>query len=94
MGRNEEATSLSKPFGSTTGVSELWITFQEAKDMELGYKNSDIYTVKATLNMIRMENAIYKACPSENCKKKVIILYTLLCTFNTIMKFIIQSNFS
>ncbi|XP_016913881.2 replication protein A 70 kDa DNA-binding subunit [Apis cerana] len=72
MGRNEEATSLSKPFGSTTGVSELWITFQEAKDMELGYKNSDIYTVKATLNMIRMENAIYKACPSENCKKKLV----------------------
>lgn len=50
------------------------ITFKEATDLGLGHKVADMYTVKATVNMIRIENALYKACPSENCKKKVIYL--------------------
>ncbi|KOC64699.1 Replication protein A 70 kDa DNA-binding subunit [Habropoda laboriosa] len=71
IGRNEEAKSLSKALGGGGG-SGPWITFGEAREMELGFKGIDIYTVKATVNMIRIENALYKACPTETCKKKLI----------------------
>ncbi|XP_076284159.1 replication protein A 70 [Lasioglossum baleicum] len=72
VGRNEEAKSLSRALGGAGGASGPWLTFKEAKDQELGSKGTDIYTVKATVNMIRIENALYKACPSDSCKKKLI----------------------
>ncbi|XP_076656555.1 replication protein A 70 [Halictus rubicundus] len=73
VGRNEEAKSLSRALGGAGGgAGGPWITFKEAKDQELGLKGPDVYTVKATVNMIRTENALYKSCPTDSCKKKLI----------------------
>ncbi|KZC11216.1 Replication protein A 70 kDa DNA-binding subunit [Dufourea novaeangliae] len=72
VGRNEDMKSVSRTLGSGGGASGPLLTFKEAKDMELGFKGTEMYTVKATVNMIRIENALYKSCPSENCKKKLI----------------------
>ncbi|XP_076234444.1 replication protein A 70 [Calliopsis andreniformis] len=72
VGRNEETKSISRALGGAGGAGGPWLTFKEAKDMELGFKGPEMYTVKATVNMIRIENALYKSCPSEACKKKLI----------------------
>ncbi|XP_053984210.1 replication protein A 70 kDa DNA-binding subunit [Hylaeus anthracinus] len=71
IGRSTDVKAISRPLGGG-GASGPWLTFKEARDMELGFKGVDVYTVKATVNMIRVENALYKSCPSENCKKKLI----------------------
>lgn len=75
IGRDEEAKSLSKGQGGTTrGASGPLITFKDAIDMRLGTKATDVYMVIASVNMIRVENALYKSCPFESCKKKVIVI--------------------
>nr|XP_012139145.1 PREDICTED: replication protein A 70 kDa DNA-binding subunit isoform X2 [Megachile rotundata] len=71
-GHNEEAKSISRTFGGGGNISGPWLTFKEAREMELGFKGPEMYMVKATINMIRIENAVYKSCPSESCKKKLI----------------------
>lgn len=73
-GRSETFKSVSKTMGaSSVDVNGPIITFAEAKEKELGFHGqADTFTVKAIVNMIRTENAIYKACPSESCKKKLI----------------------
>ncbi|XP_011875175.1 PREDICTED: replication protein A 70 kDa DNA-binding subunit [Vollenhovia emeryi] len=72
-GHSENAKSLSRAGGSGDSNMPLY-TFQEATEARLGEKMnlSDAFMVVATINMIRMENAIYKACPIESCKKKLI----------------------
>ncbi|XP_031833471.1 replication protein A 70 [Nomia melanderi] len=73
VGRNEEIRAISRGLGDAGGgVSGPFLTFKEAKDKELGYNGPDVYTVKATVNMIRVENSLYKSCPTESCKKKLI----------------------
>lgn len=72
VGRTEEAKSISKGLGGAGGASGPWLTFQETKDMELGLRGPDMYTIKATVSLIRIENSLYKSCPSESCKKKMI----------------------
>nr|XP_033324078.1 replication protein A 70 kDa DNA-binding subunit [Megalopta genalis] len=73
VGRNEEVKSISRTLGSgASSQSSSWITIREAKNSETGVKNMEIFTVKAMVNMIRVENAIYKSCPIEGCKKKLI----------------------
>ncbi|OAD56898.1 Replication protein A 70 kDa DNA-binding subunit [Eufriesea mexicana] len=72
IGRNEETKLLSRGLGSAGGGNGPWITFKDVRDMELGFKGPEIYTVKATLNMFRIENALYKSCPTESCKKKLV----------------------
>lgn len=55
-------------------MSQALITIGEANS-QIDKKNGpEIFTVKATINLLRTENILYKSCPSENCKKKVIIL--------------------
>lgn len=68
---------LSKTFGSVGDTSGPWITFAEANEMKLGHRGLDMFTVKATVNMIRVENALYKSCPNDTCKKKVIVISVL-----------------
>ena len=72
VGRNEEAKSISRAFGGAGGASGPWLTFKEAKDMELGFKGPEMYTIKATVSLIRIENSLYKSCPTDSCKKKMI----------------------
>lgn len=72
IGHSENARSLSRAGGSGDFNAPLY-TFQEATEARLGEKMNlaDAYTVVAIINMIRVENSIYKACPIESCKKKV-----------------------
>ncbi|XP_017888998.1 replication protein A 70 kDa DNA-binding subunit [Ceratina calcarata] len=73
-GRNEMVKSLSKTMGAgAVDMSGPFTTFAEAKKKELGFHgHAEMFTVKATVQLIRAENAIYKSCPSEGCKKKLI----------------------
>jgi len=72
VGHSENIKSLSKAGGGGDFNAPLY-TFEEATEARLGEKMNlaDSFTVVATINMIRVENAIYKACPVESCKKKV-----------------------
>jgi replication factor A1 len=72
VGHSENARLLSKAGGS--GVNLPLYTFQEATEARLGEKMNfqDQFNVAAVINMIRVENALYKACPLEGCKKKII----------------------
>lgn len=35
-------------------------------------ERGEYYQVMGTVMMIKSDNVVYKACPTENCKKKVI----------------------
>ncbi|KAL6438135.1 hypothetical protein ACFW04_004397 [Cataglyphis niger] len=72
VGHLENVKSLSKPSGSDFNVPLY--TFQEATEARLGERLDlvDSYKVVATINLIRVENSIYKACPIDICKKKLI----------------------
>ncbi|XP_072749031.1 replication protein A 70 kDa DNA-binding subunit [Anoplolepis gracilipes] len=74
VGHSENAKSLSKAGGGGGDFNSPLYTFQEATEARLGEKLNipDAYTVVATINLIRVENSIYKACPIESCKKKLI----------------------
>lgn len=50
-----------------------WCTFKEVAEQRFGHPDMpNVFVTKATVNLIRAENALYKACPAEGCKKKVI----------------------
>ncbi|EZA51712.1 Replication protein A 70 kDa DNA-binding subunit [Ooceraea biroi] len=75
-GHSETVKSLSRAGGGGGGgdFNAQLYTFQEVTDAKLGEKMNlpDSYAVVATINTIRVENSIYKACPVEGCKKKLI----------------------
>lgn len=55
------------------GVGTNFKTFAEAKAENLGAKDiADYYTVTASVVLLRKENCLYTACPSDGCNKKVI----------------------
>ncbi|KAJ1528713.1 hypothetical protein ONE63_007106 [Megalurothrips usitatus] len=59
--------------GGGFGSDNDLITIKDARDQGLGSGGKpDYFSVKGTLIMIKSENAIYQACPGENCNKKVI----------------------
>jgi len=74
-GHAESVKSLSRAGGGGGGgdFNSPLYSFQEATEARLGEKLNlaDSYSVVATINTIRVENSIYKACPVESCKKKV-----------------------
>jgi len=73
VGHSETARSLSRAVGSGDFNAPL-CTFEEATEARYGEKldQQDSFSVMATINMIRVENSIYKACPVDSCKKKLI----------------------
>ncbi|KAH0947912.1 hypothetical protein HN011_011695 [Eciton burchellii] len=75
-GHSETVKSLSRAGGGGGGgdFNSPLYSFQEATEARLGEKLNlaDSYSVVATINTIRVENSIYKACPVESCKKKLI----------------------
>ncbi|KAL6256338.1 hypothetical protein P5V15_012455 [Pogonomyrmex californicus] len=72
-GHSETVKSLSRAGGSGDSNAPLY-TFQEIAEARLGEKmgSPDLFSVVATINLVRVENSIYKACPVESCKKKLI----------------------
>ncbi|XP_008557136.1 replication protein A 70 kDa DNA-binding subunit [Microplitis demolitor] len=70
-GQREEAKSLSKAGGTIANCE--WMTLAEAE--ERGRSSMDVPTTfmcKATISLIRPDRALYKACPSDSCNKKVL----------------------
>lgn len=60
-------------FRSSIGFSTPWMCFREVQDQGLGSSDKgDYYQNKATVLLAKSENALYKACPTEQCNKKVI----------------------
>ncbi|CAL1689739.1 unnamed protein product [Lasius platythorax] len=68
----ENVKSLSRACGGDFNTPLY--TFQEVTEARLGERLdlTDSYKVVATINLIRVENSIYKACPIDNCRKKLI----------------------
>ncbi|KAI9564074.1 Replication protein A 70 kDa D-binding subunit [Daphnia sinensis] len=72
-GSSSVISSISSARSSGTGGSGSYKTFAEAKFENLGGgEKPDYYNVKAMVAMINKERALYMACPSEDCNKKVI----------------------
>ena len=58
--------------GGSTMQSE-WLTFRESRDRNVGGGDKpDYFQTKAIVHNIRTGNAIYKACPNQDCNKKVV----------------------
>ena len=67
-------SSISGIRGNSGGGSNVYKTFCETKLENLGAgEKPDYYTVKAMVAMINKERALYMACPSQECNKKVIV---------------------
>lgn len=71
-GANANFKSISARSGAGGGMDNSLITLKEARDRNLGSSGNDYYNCKASVIMIKSENALYNACPAENCNKKVI----------------------
>lgn len=73
-GCNLESESLSSKIGSASGnMSGQWKTFAQVNSEQLGMGDKpEYYVTKATVVMLRKENCMYMACPSEECNKKVV----------------------
>lgn len=57
------------------GGSNEWITFSEAESKQLGAGDKgDYYSLLGVLTFMFADNAIYKACPQEQCNKKLVDL--------------------
>lgn len=73
-GGREVRNSISAQTGGGAGnIAAEWLTFHEAKLKNLGNGDKpDYFQIKGTISLIRNTNLVYKACPQENCKKKVV----------------------
>ncbi|XP_071532708.1 replication protein A 70 kDa DNA-binding subunit isoform X2 [Panulirus ornatus] len=73
-GNVADTVNLSSQRGAGGGGSGgNFMTFVEAKAANLGGGDqADYYTNKASIVLMRKENSLYPACPSDSCNKKVI----------------------
>ncbi|XP_066455787.1 replication protein A 70 kDa DNA-binding subunit isoform X2 [Eleutherodactylus coqui] len=68
-----EGSSISESRGGAGGANTNWKSLLEAKNENLGHgEKADYFTSVATIVFLRKENCLYKACPSQDCNKKVI----------------------
>lgn len=59
--------------GGGPGGSSEWMTFSEAEERKLGTgEKGDYYSLLGVLTFTFADNAIYKACPQEQCNKKLV----------------------
>ena len=71
-GSTATISSISGMRGQSGGGSNALKTFAETKIENLGSgEKPDYYSVKAMVAMINKERALYMACPSQDCNKKV-----------------------
>ncbi|KAI4471648.1 replication factor a 1 rfa1 [Holotrichia oblita] len=70
-GMHKEMKNLSARTGGNFDTP--WMNFKEVREQNLGHSESgDYFQVCATILLLRSENLLYKACPVEECNKKVI----------------------
>ncbi|KAK2718993.1 replication protein A 70 kDa DNA-binding subunit-like [Artemia franciscana] len=77
QGRNMAVQSLSAQRGAAAGGSGisyggLWKSFAEAKLEQLGGEKADYFTTKAFVTTVKTETALYMACSSPDCNRKVM----------------------
>ncbi|KAL0838920.1 hypothetical protein ABMA28_016932 [Loxostege sticticalis] len=72
-GADMDIVNISAKSGMYTGGSNEWITFAEAESRQLGSgEKGDYFSLLGVLTFTFSENAIYKACPQEQCNKKLV----------------------
>ncbi|EDV22084.1 uncharacterized protein TRIADDRAFT_50671 [Trichoplax adhaerens] len=75
QGKDQELVSISTKRGDigSPGFSGNWKNISDIHGENLGQQEkADYFNLKATIIYIRKENLMYKACPKEDCNKKVI----------------------
>ncbi|XP_061219405.1 replication protein A 70 kDa DNA-binding subunit [Neopsephotus bourkii] len=74
VGQLLEGTSISDVrVGPASGANTNWKTLYEAKAENLGQGDkADYFSCVGTVVHLRKENCMYRACPSEDCNKKVV----------------------
>lgn len=54
-------------------ASTPWLSFREVSENALGNsEKGDYYQTVATILLVRAEKCVYRACPTDNCQKKVV----------------------
>lgn len=73
-GADNVTNFISARVGGTGGpMSTEWLSFFDVRAKNLGNGDKpDYFQTKATIQMVRGENSIYKACSTPECNKKVI----------------------
>lgn len=73
-GVESSVKNLSERTGSGS-FNTTWMCLKEVQDKQLGQsERGDYFQTKATILLVRSENALYKACPTDDCNKKVLDL--------------------
>ncbi|MCJ1308938.1 Replication factor A protein 1 [Agyrium rufum] len=76
QGRNDTFSShagIGASMGAAGGRPDKLKTLAQVKDENLGMsENPDYFDVKATILYVKQDNAVYPACMSEGCNKKVV----------------------
>lgn len=63
----------TKTGGAGSGFRTEWLTFYEAKEKKLGFgEKPDYFQIKGNIHLIKAANALYHACPQQDCNKKVV----------------------
>lgn len=58
---------------SFTSDNLPWLNFYQVQEQNIGLKENDnIFLTKAVIGSINHQNCLYKACPSDNCNKKLL----------------------
>lgn len=53
--------------------SNEWVTFADVEEKQLGAGDKgDYFNLLGVLSYVNSENALYKACPTEACNKKLV----------------------
>ncbi|KAI8436718.1 hypothetical protein MSG28_010201 [Choristoneura fumiferana] len=72
-GDKMDVVNISARTGTYGGGSNEWITFSEAEAKQLGSGDKgDYYSMLGVLTFTFTDNAVYKACPQEQCNKKLV----------------------
>lgn len=72
-GASMDFASFRSDGAGASGMATNWKTFANVKSENLGQGDKpDYFTSKATVIFLKKENCMYRACPSENCNKKVV----------------------
>ncbi|XP_049873501.1 replication protein A 70 kDa DNA-binding subunit [Pectinophora gossypiella] len=72
-GADMEIVNISARQGGYSGGSNEWLTFSEAEARQLGSgEKGDYYSLLGVLTFTFADNAVYKACPQEQCNKKLV----------------------
>ncbi|KAF2878996.1 hypothetical protein ILUMI_27178 [Ignelater luminosus] len=71
-GMQQNVTNISST-SSIGGSQTQWLNLKEAQNLSSEDAEKGVYfQTKATVIMFRSENCLYKSCPVDDCKKKVV----------------------